>query len=147
MMAINCFSTTVVYMPTSGNTPNYTRNISRLGFKLKNPVKADNVEYAYEITYLDRYEEDNGAAEIRMQYYMADGNDADEIYDSASIGFNLDNDNAWKTVKGTFKAFTQLQGIPLEGAGVMSVPMKLWWHFGTPADSLMTGKKTEIRQV
>lgn len=114
---LNCLSTTAVYMPTSGNDPNYTRNISRLGFKMKNPVEENNVMYAYEITYLDRYEENNGDAELQMQYYMQDGNDSNEIYDSSSERVALENDGAWKTYKGTFKAFTPLMGIPTEGSG------------------------------
>ncbi len=114
---LNCLSTTVVYRATSGNDPNYTRALSRMGFKLKNPVEGDNAWYAYEITYFDRYEEENGIAKLQMQYYMKDGNDANELYDSASTAVNLENDNAWKTVKGTFKAYTQLSGIPTSGTG------------------------------
>ena len=114
---LNCLSTTVVYRATSGNDPNYTRAISRLGFKLDNPIEGDNAWYAYEVTYLDRYEEANGAAKLQLQYYMKDGNDANETYDSSSTAFVLENDNAWKTVKGTFKAYTQLSGIPVSGTG------------------------------
>ena len=114
---LNCLSTTVVYQATSGNDPNFTRAFSRLGFKLNNPVNEDNVWYAYEITYLDRYEADNGVAKLQMQYYMQDGNDANETYDSSSAQIVFENDGAWKTYKGTFKASTPLMGIPLSGTG------------------------------
>lgn len=100
---LNCFSTSVAYQNTVSGTPNYTRAISSLVFKLKNPVNADNTAYAYEFTYFDQCEDNGIPANIRMVYQMTTS--------SNGVSVALNNDRAWKTVRGVFTAAKPLSRI------------------------------------
>ncbi len=104
---LNCLSSTAFYQSTATGTPNYVRGISYLAFKLNNPVNADNVTYAYELTYYDQAE---GNSTLDMSYYMTRGS-------GYANRIRLTNDNAWKTVKGTFTAAK-----PLAQQGDKSIP-------------------------